>query len=64
MFKTPYRPCPVCRTQLERLPKRNTQDGWEDYECSRNCGSLVLVKPFARPVVREDDGTLQEKVSK
>lgn len=64
MFKTPYRPCPVCRTQLERLSSMDTQDGWEYYECSRNCGTIALLKPFARPVFRKDDGALQEQVNK
>ena len=64
MFKFPYRPCLLCRSQLERFPEQETQDGWERYLCSHNCGSLVLVKPFAYPVIRKDDSASQEQVSK
>lgn len=52
--KPPYRPCPMCRTQLEDLTKHGVfgdkYDGWKFYECP-NCGSAVYIDPFLR--VRE-----------
>ncbi len=63
MFKFPYRPCPRCRVHLESFPEEQEHDGWESYICSHNCGSLVLVKPFAYPVVNKNDSAPQEQVS-
>jgi YHS domain-containing protein len=55
MFKNPYRPCPICRTQLERRPEKDSGNGWEWYFCNQNCGSHVCVQPFAVKVDRKGD---------
>lgn len=54
MFKNPYRPCPMCRAQLERRTDMDT-NGWEFYICNQNCGSKICVMPFAVKVERQSE---------
>lgn len=53
MFEKPYRPCPMCRTNLKESEKQaQNEEGspkWVAYECP-NCGSEVWIKPFARVI--------------
>ena len=51
MKDNPYRPCPMCRTHLQK------PEGYKDYEHTNpeyqwffcmNCGTEVFMKPFAR----------------
>jgi uncharacterized Zn finger protein len=49
--RAPYRPCPMCRTQLEDYTQKvildEGQGRWKCYECP-NCGSAVFIDPFIR----------------
>lgn len=51
MYDKPlYRPCPICRTQLEdtAIPPDSInldKEGWKRFYCP-NCGSVVYINPF------------------
>ena len=50
--KDPYRPCCICRNNLQRLHQKLATEGskWDVYGCS-NCGSEIWIDPFKK--VRE-----------
>jgi hypothetical protein len=60
MFRTPYRPCPFCRSQLQRQPEKD-QLGWEWYFCNQNCGSIACMKPFAHTVDRKAEDVVPDQ---
>lgn len=64
MFENPYRPCPMCRTQLQVSFDPKAKKDWIDFIAFRmkfgkvtptwvgytcpNCGSEIWIDPFAR----------------